>query len=133
MTHAELPNRSWPELEAMVRSAGALVGVSEDLRPRVLENARREYEGRLVMRKLRQMLTVFVLTFLFVNASVESSEAPLAAWNSHNHVATNQGLWQRAASLSQGDAADGSLDWGAVEAIRELKAIRSRLLPTSQK
>src|SRR5438876_3237758 len=82
------PNFSSPldEVEALIRSAGGYVRASDDLRPRVLENARLQCRERRLRRRFWQSAAVVLFCGILTSSLIHRAEpaigtqAHTAAW-----------------------------------------------------
>jgi hypothetical protein len=101
------------EIEALVRSAGEYVRASEDLRPRVLENARLKCSERRVRRRFWQSAAVVLLCGMITSSLIHRSESAIgtkaqsSAWTSQLFAPveaaarSNDPSWQMVESFTQ--------------------------------
>ena len=110
------------ELESLIRSAGQYVRASDDLRPRVLENARSQCSERRLQRRFWQtaaaVLLCAMLTSPFANRpeSATDKKSGSSAWTSP--------------MLAPVEAAARSSDpsWQMVESFTQLRLRQAQLL-----
>ncbi|MBW8883838.1 MAG: hypothetical protein JF612_03475, partial [Planctomycetia bacterium] len=67
------------EVEALIRSAGEYVHASDDLRPRVLENARLQCRERRLRRRFWQSAAVVLFCGLFTSSLIHRAESAMEA------------------------------------------------------
>ena len=110
------------EAEALIRSAGDYVRSSDDLRPRVLENARLQCSERHVRRRFWQSAAVVLLCGMITGSLLHRTEpaigskAQTSAWTSP--------------LLAPVEAAGRSSDpsWQMVESFTQLRMRQAQLL-----
>ena len=110
------------DIEALVRSARDYVRPSDDLRPRVLENARIMRSERRAQRWIGHLAICALLLGMFAAATGQQ----------HNAVATHEPaavvragrlFWSPQPTLSASDAS-----WGMVDSFTELRRRQAELL-----
>jgi hypothetical protein len=114
------------EIEALVRAAGDYVQASEDLRPRVLESARKQRCERTAQGLIaRVALGVLLATMLTASNSPGSVDArnPLAS------AALNRASFPL--PTAGGADADNDFGWNMVEAFTEMRRQQSEVLRRS--
>ena len=100
------------ELESLVRSAGDYVRPSDDLRPRVLENARAVRKERQARRWIGHMAACALVCGLLAAAlqtpsTVATRESATAAlgyrlfWNTQRTIGTNDTSWSMVDSFTE--------------------------------
>ena len=108
------------EVEALIRSAGEYVRASDDLRPRVLENARLQCRERQMRRRFWQAAAVAVFCGLITSSLLRQAEgtakAQTAAWS--NPMLTSVEAAARSSDPS----------WQMVESFTQLRLRQAQLL-----
>jgi hypothetical protein len=113
------------DVEAMVRSAGRYIGVSEDLRPRVLEAARLQSGEHKARRRLRRLTLSIVLLALFtITARNELAIDP----SQPNSLLIAAGFNELYAPSAAPAARNGDGDWRMIDAFTELRRQQAQLL-----
>jgi hypothetical protein len=106
------------EIEAAVRAAGGYVKASDDLRPRVLENARMERREFRAQRVIRQIALCVVVLAMTTSDWHSPPGGAIAGRHWALLAASSDGLFRPAqtSSVSGGDVA-----WQLVESMTELR------------
>jgi hypothetical protein len=112
------------DVEAMVRAAGHYVGVSDDLRPRVLEAARLQSGEHKARRRLRRCTLSIVLLALFTITAHNELEGDTSRPNSLLIAAGFNELYAPAAAPV---ARSGDADWRMIDAFTELRRQQAQL------
>jgi hypothetical protein len=112
------------DVEAMVRAAGHYVGVSRDLRPRVLEAARLQSGEHKARRRLRRFTLSIVLLALFTITARNELEADPSRPNSLLIAAGFNELYAPAAAPA---TRSGDADWRMIDAFTELRRQQAQL------
>jgi hypothetical protein len=110
-------HESADEVEAILLAAGGYVRPTDDLRPRVLEAARLQRRERRARQWIRGLAAAVVLTAggaALVDPLVSSEGERGLAWRG----VTSQTLYADAEARS---IASGGLNWGIVDAFRDLR------------
>ena len=115
--------RALEELEAIVRSGGDYVRATDDLRPRILEAARRDRRQRLTRLATRRAMLAILLVATCAGQANDHSGAEfpqLAAASARLH----------APQPSLRADSDEGIGWIFVDAMTEIRQRQSEILPT---
>ena len=120
----DVQNFSQPldEMEALIRSAGDFVRASDDLRPRVLENARLQYGERRMRRRFWQSAAVVLFCGIMTSSLLRQSETSLGT-GSQASAWTNPMLAPVEAAVRSSDPS-----WQMVESFTQLRLRQAQLL-----
>jgi hypothetical protein len=113
------------EVESLVRAAGEVVYASEDLRPRVLEQAREQMRERRARRWVRRMAMSVVALATFSASSGDSPggyHLPVAAALAYPGGYSDAGFIP---------ATGMNVDWGMVDGFTEMRRLQAEALHTS--
>jgi hypothetical protein len=112
------------DVEQMVRAAGGVLAVSDDLRPRILEEAREERRET----STRSRIVVLAVLVAFVGACVGEVRGRLASTSALKTVVT--GNHDELFAAAQRKAVESRVDpsWSLADAFRELRQSQSRLI-----
>ena len=118
------PNFSSPldEVEALIRSAGGYVRASDDLRPRVLENARLQCGERRMRRRFWQAAAVVLLCGMITSSVLHQPENAIAI-DAQSAGWTNPMLTSLEAAARSSDPS-----WQTVESFTQLRLRQAQLL-----
>jgi hypothetical protein len=114
------------DIEAMIRAAGDYVQASEDLRPRVLESARRQRCERRTQRWMGRLAMVVVLaTVLTASERHRGGEA--------RQTLASVAVYRASFPAPPAGSGDVSSDvgWGMVDAFTEMRRQQSQALRLS--
>jgi uncharacterized membrane protein YfbV (UPF0208 family) len=110
------------DIEALVRSARDYVQPSDDLRPRVLENARVVRGERRARRWIGHLAICALLLGMFAAATSQQSKA-VATREPAAMMRASRLFWSPQPTLSASDAS-----WGMVDSFTELRRRQAELL-----
>jgi hypothetical protein len=110
------------ELESLIRSAGQYVRASDDLRPRVLENARWQCSERRLQLRFWQTAAVVLLCGMLTSSLLDRSE-PTASSTTHTAGWTSPMLAPVEAATRSSDPS-----WQMVESFTQLRLRQAQLL-----
>lgn len=113
-------------VEDLIRAAGGYVQVSEDLRPRLLEQAR-EYESQQRRRHVTRLFTVLALAMALWGLWLRQ-DARTTDFSRHGLPTAGSWDWQSAAETAM-RAEDGH--WNMVESFLELRRRHAAALRTA--
>ena len=121
-----IESRGYPspldEVESLIRSAGDYVRPSEDLRPRVLENARSQCSERQLRRRFWQS-AVAALFFVIVTSSLARRFEPAIGANAQGSAWTSPMLAPVEAAARSSDPS-----WQMVESFTQLRHRQAEML-----
>jgi hypothetical protein len=120
---ADFDALAFDELEAIVRAGGSYVRATDDLRPRVLEAARRDRRQRRTRLATRRAMLAVLLVATWAGPANDHAGAEfpqLAAANARLH----------APQPSLRADSDEGVGWIYVDAMTEIRQRQSEILPT---
>jgi hypothetical protein len=112
-------------VEAMVRAAGHYVRASDDLRPRVLEEARLHWGERRAQRCVRHVAMFVLLLAFFTAASPCGSDDQRLRPNS---MLASAGFDELLMPTAAPTTRSGDGDWRMIEAFTELRRQQAQVL-----
>ena len=115
------------EVEALIRSAGQYVRASDDLRPRVLENARSQCSERRLQRRFWQTAAVVLLCGMLTSSLVDRS-SPGTGSKSHAAPWTSPIFTPVEAAAQSAGAQASDPSWQMVESFTQLRLRQAQLL-----
>jgi len=115
------------ELETLIRSAGQYVRASDDLRPRVLENARSQCSERRLQRHFWQTAAVVLLCGMLTSSLANRPESATDN-NSGSSAWTSPVLAPVEAAARSAGAQAGDPSWQMVESFTQLRIRQAQLL-----
>ncbi len=125
MTKSQHWDEPFDDVEAMVRAAGQYVGVSDDLRPRVLEAARLCCGEQRAQRCIRQV-AVFVLLLAFFTAmgreELDDRQPRLSG------LLVAAGFDELFSPVASRTTRSGDGDWRMIDAFTELRRQQAQVL-----
>jgi hypothetical protein len=113
------------DVESLVRAAGEVVYASDDLRPRVLEQARLQMHERRARRWVRRMAMAVVAAATLSASSADPREGyrlPVAAALAYPAGYTDGGM---------APAPGVNADWGMVDGFTEMRRLQAEVLRTA--
>jgi hypothetical protein len=121
-----IESRSYPspldELETLIRSAGDYVRASDDLRPRVLENARSQCCEQRVRRRFWQIAVAALFCVILMGSLAHRSESAIGA-KAHTSAWTSPMFAPVEAAARSNDPS-----WQMVESFTQLRLRQAQLL-----
>ncbi len=110
------------EVESLIRSAGEYVRASDDLRPRVLENARSQCSERRLRRRFWQSAAVALFCVVLTGSLVHRFEPAIGA-KDHTSAWTSPVFAPVEAAARSNDPS-----WQMVESFTQLRLRQAQLL-----